>query len=99
MGGNTLEVASHQGEIIASELKLLLAGKNPKYILNAATLSSFTWTGPRETDDAALKERSQSPGPGATDLEITAQNQKMGEQTARNQERQPACSRTSRNFS
>lgn len=80
MGGNTLEVASHQGEIIANELKLLLAGKNPKYILNAATLPSFTWTGPRATDEVALKERSQSPGPGATDLEITAQNQKMGEQ-------------------
>jgi L-ribulose-5-phosphate 4-epimerase len=61
-------------------LKLLLAGKNPKYILNAATLSSFNWTGLRATNESALKERANAPGPGATDLELTAQSQKAGEQ-------------------
>ncbi len=72
LGGNTLEVASHQGEIITNELKLLLEGKNPKFILNASTLKSFKWTGLRITNETALRERANTPGPGATDLEITA---------------------------
>jgi autoinducer 2 (AI-2) kinase len=79
MGGNTLEVAAHQGEIIASELRLLLAGKSPKYILNAAALESFTWTGSRKTDEAALKARAQAPGPGTTDLDVAAQKEKAVE--------------------
>ena len=64
MGGNTIEVAAHQGEIIASELRLTLAGKQPKYALNAATLKSFTWTGARRMDEAALMSRVSAPGPG-----------------------------------
>jgi phosphoglycerate dehydrogenase-like enzyme/ribulose-5-phosphate 4-epimerase/fuculose-1-phosphate aldolase/putative sterol carrier protein len=79
VGGNTLEVAAHQGEIITNELKLLMAGKRPKYILNAATLDSFTWTGKRQTDESSLKVRAQVPGPGATDLDIALQKQKTGE--------------------
>jgi len=80
LGGNTLEVASHQGEIITNELKLLLMGMNPKYILNTATLSSFNWTGLRATNETSLKERAHTPGPGATDLEITAHSQKSIDQ-------------------
>ena len=79
VGGNTLEVAAHQGEIITNELMLLLAGKRPKYVLNAATLDSFTWTGKRKMDEAALKMLAQAPGPGATDLDVTAQKQKTAE--------------------
>ncbi len=79
VGGNTLEVAAHQGEIITNELKLLMAGKRPKYILNAATLDSFTWTGKRQMDESSLKVRAQVPGPGATDLDIALQKQKTGE--------------------
>ncbi len=78
VGGNTLEVAAHQGEIIASELTLLLAGKRPKFILNAATLDSFAWSGTRKTDVAALRGRASTPGPGATDLEVASQKQKAG---------------------
>jgi autoinducer 2 (AI-2) kinase len=79
VGGNTLEVAAHQGEIITNDLKLLMTGKRPKYILNAATLDSFTWTGRRRINESALKARAQAPGPGATDLDITAQKQKAVE--------------------
>jgi L-ribulose-5-phosphate 4-epimerase len=79
MGGNTLEVAAHQGEIIVSELKLLLAGKQPKYILNPAALESFAWIGRRKTDEAALKSLASTPGPGATDLDVAAQQQKTAE--------------------
>ncbi len=73
VGGNTLEVAAHQGEIIISELRALLAGKTPKYILNAAALESFTWSGKRPTDEKKLKELAAAPGPGATDLDVAAQ--------------------------
>jgi L-ribulose-5-phosphate 4-epimerase len=79
IGGNTQEVAAHQGEIIANELKSLLAGKRPKYILNPATLDSFAWMGKRKTDEAALKNRASAPGPGATDLDVSAQKQKAVE--------------------
>jgi autoinducer 2 (AI-2) kinase len=79
MGGNTMEVAAHQGEIIACELKLLLVGKPPKYILNSAALESFAWTGARKTDESALKARAQAPGPGATDLDVAAQKGKASE--------------------
>ena len=73
VGGNTLEVAAHQGEIIVSELKALLAGRKPKYLLNAAALDSFTWSGARPRDEKRLKELAQAPGPGATDLDVAAQ--------------------------
>jgi phosphoglycerate dehydrogenase-like enzyme/ribulose-5-phosphate 4-epimerase/fuculose-1-phosphate aldolase/putative sterol carrier protein len=81
VGGNTLEVAAHQGEIIYNELKLLLAGKRPKYILNPATLESFTWTGARKMDEKALHERAVTPGPGATDLDVAAQKRQSKEKT------------------
>ena len=79
LGGNTMEVAAHQGEIIVNELKALLAGKQPSYLLNTVTLESFAWTGVRKTDEAALKARAAVPGPGATDLDTAAQKQKASE--------------------
>ncbi|MBU2611210.1 MAG: class II aldolase/adducin family protein [Chloroflexi bacterium] len=79
MAGNTLEVAAHQGEIIVSELKALLAGRKPKYLLNAAALDSFTWSGARPRDEKRLKELVQEPGPGATDLDVVAQKQQAAE--------------------
>ena len=79
VGGNTLEVAAHQGEIILNELKALLAGKRPNYLLNAATLESFAWNGARRTDEAALKTRASAPGPGATDLDVAALKKKVSE--------------------
>jgi len=81
MGGNTLEVAAHQGEIIVSELKALLAGKKPKYILNAPALETFAWTGRRKTDEQALKALAAAPGPGATDLDVAAQKKGIEEKT------------------
>jgi len=79
MAGNTLEVAAHQGEIIVSELKALLAGRKPKYLLNAAALDSFTWRGARSRDEKRLKELVREPGPGATDLDVAAQKQQAAE--------------------
>jgi sugar (pentulose or hexulose) kinase/phosphoglycerate dehydrogenase-like enzyme/ribulose-5-phosphate 4-epimerase/fuculose-1-phosphate aldolase/putative sterol carrier protein len=79
MGGNTLEVAAHQGEIIADELQLMLTGQQPRYILNAAALKSFFWTGARKMDRVALRSRISAPGPGATDLDVAAQKEKAVE--------------------
>ena len=79
MGGNTVEVAAHQGEIIFNELNILLAGGKPKFLLNPKVMDSFTWTGERHMDEIALKSRYQLPGPGATDLDIAVQKSKVDE--------------------
>ena len=91
VGGNTLEVAAHQGEIIVGELKLLLAGKQPKYILNPAATESFTWIGKRKFNEAALQSRVSAPGPGATDLEVSAQQPRPAEPVYPDKTTQPAA--------
>lgn len=73
VGGNTLEVAAHQGEIIADELELLLAGRRPKHLLNPTTVDNFKWNGDRQMDVAQLRQRSAAPGPAVTDLDRAAQ--------------------------
>lgn len=79
VGGNTREVAAHQGEIIHDELRLLLAGQRPKYILNPAALQSFSWLGSRTMDEAGLQARTAGPGPGASDLDVNAQRSRAAE--------------------
>jgi autoinducer 2 (AI-2) kinase len=76
MGGNTREVAAHQGEIIADELERMLSGSRPKYLLNPAVMDSFRWSGARQMDETRLRQRVASPGPGATDLDVAAQQGK-----------------------
>jgi L-ribulose-5-phosphate 4-epimerase len=76
IGGNTLEVAAHQGEIIIAELKALLAGSRPRYILNPQALENFKWTGAQFRDIKSLEQLAQSPGPGVTDLDVAAQKPK-----------------------
>lgn len=73
IGGNTCEVAAHQGEIIVDELSLLLAGRRPRHLLNPAVMESFRWSGARQMDEARLRQRSAGPGPGVTDLDVAAQ--------------------------
>ncbi|MBM3122920.1 MAG: hypothetical protein FJZ97_12160, partial [Chloroflexi bacterium] len=79
VGGNTRDVAAHQGEIIHDELSLLLAGQRPKYVLNPAALESFGWLGARRMDEAGLQKRTGGPGPGASDLDVDAQRNKAAE--------------------
>lgn len=70
VGGNTAEVASHQGQIVADELERLLRGERPRFVLNPETLPTFTWQGPRATPTAeALAQLRRSPGPAVTDLD------------------------------
>ena len=73
VGGNTREVAAHQGAIVAGELRRLLAGQAPEHVLNPDVLAAFTWTGERKVAEKELHRLASVPGPGATDLDIAAQ--------------------------
>jgi len=71
IGGNTYEVAAHQGMIIKDEIKRLLDGQKPKHILNPETLDNFSWTAQRKSlTTQELEALAQKPGPGVSDLHI-----------------------------
>jgi autoinducer 2 (AI-2) kinase len=70
VGGNTTDVAAHQGEIMTGELKRLIEGERPLHCLNADSLDVFDWTGERPTPSAErLEELRQGPAPAVTDLQ------------------------------
>jgi autoinducer 2 (AI-2) kinase len=70
VGGNTVEVATHQGEIVADDLARLLAGERPRHVLNPEVLSGFDWARPRPAPDAqALAALAARPRPAVTDVE------------------------------
>jgi len=69
MGGNTTDVAAHQGEIIVADLRRLLAGEAPRFALNPATLDDFSWTDPRPQPSAeVMAQLKEGPAPVVTDL-------------------------------
>jgi len=71
IGGNTFEVAAHQGAIIAEDLGLLLRGFYPHHVLNPEALHGFRWHGERKAPDAdTLEQISASGGPAVSDLEL-----------------------------
>ncbi len=70
IGGNTAEVAAHQGALVAEGMESLLRGDRPAYVLNPETLERFAWTGPRHAPAAQVRsELTRRPGPAVTDLE------------------------------
>jgi phosphoglycerate dehydrogenase-like enzyme/sugar (pentulose or hexulose) kinase/ribulose-5-phosphate 4-epimerase/fuculose-1-phosphate aldolase len=70
VGGNTVDVAGHQGRIVAADLERLLRGERPLHALNPAVLDGFDWTEPRALPDAATRERLASrPPPAVSDLQ------------------------------
>jgi len=70
IGGNTNQIGSHQGYIIVDEMKRLMSGERPHFVLNPASIDTFSWTGDRKIDLDTLLERKSSPGPGMRDLDV-----------------------------
>ena len=70
VGGNTVEVGTHQGEIVAADLRRLLAGERPLCALAPEALEGFDWRAPRREPDAArLASLGGRPGPAVSDLQ------------------------------
>jgi L-ribulose-5-phosphate 4-epimerase len=75
VGGNTFEVSSHQGAIVAADLAALLRGERPHNIANRDALEQFSWTSPRPVPSSELLERlRQNSRPSLTDLPIDSEN-------------------------
>jgi L-ribulose-5-phosphate 4-epimerase len=69
IGGNTFEVASHQGGILAADLAELLRGGRPQNVANRETFEHFSWAGPRPVPSPEVLERlRQNSRPSVTDL-------------------------------
>jgi len=56
VGGNTTEIAAHQGAIAIDQIRKLLAGERPDYILNPEALDVFTWSAPRPEPNEKTRE-------------------------------------------
>ncbi|HEY7322381.1 MAG TPA: NAD(P)-dependent oxidoreductase, partial [Candidatus Binatia bacterium] len=71
VGGNTFEVSSHQGAIVAADLGQLLQGERPQNIANREVLEHFSWTGPRPAPSAELLQQLQrNSRPSLTDIPV-----------------------------
>lgn len=70
VGGNTVEVAAHQGQMIVGDVRRMLVGERPQYVLNPETLDGFSWTERRRPGDVvALESLPARPGPAVSDLQ------------------------------
>jgi len=70
VGGNTAEVAAHQGAIVSEDLGRLLRGEAPLHALNPDALRTFDWRAPRSVPDAATLVRlAAGPAPAVSDLQ------------------------------
>jgi autoinducer 2 (AI-2) kinase len=70
VGGNTHDVAAHQGEIVVGELSRLVAGDAPRFAVNPGVLDHFSWAGPRpEPSTEELARLKQGPAPAVSDLQ------------------------------
>ena len=71
VGGNTFEVFSHQGAIVAADLAALLHGEWPQNVANRETLEHFSWTAPRPVPSSEVLARlRQNSRPSVTDLPV-----------------------------
>lgn len=71
IGGNTFEVASHQGAIVAADLAELLRGGRPHNLANCEAFEHFSWAAPRPVPSSDILERLvQKSRPSVTDLPV-----------------------------
>jgi autoinducer 2 (AI-2) kinase len=81
IGGNTEEVAAHQGRIVVEDLKRMLAGERPRHILNPQALDGFSWTGPRwEAKGVVLEGLEERPGPAVSDLQVAGRTEQVAKE-------------------
>jgi len=74
IGGNTAEIAAHQGRIVAADIERLRAGVPPLYVLNPEVLADFDWSRPRTPPTPEQKEAlARRRPPTVTDLEKKSQ--------------------------
>jgi sugar (pentulose or hexulose) kinase/phosphoglycerate dehydrogenase-like enzyme/ribulose-5-phosphate 4-epimerase/fuculose-1-phosphate aldolase/putative sterol carrier protein len=75
IGGNTFEVSSHQGAIVAADLAELLRGGRPHNVANRETLEHFSWTAPRPVPSSeALERLRRNSRPSVTDLPVNSES-------------------------
>ena len=71
IGGNTHEVAVHQGKIVKEDIERLIKGQPPAHVLNPVTLQNFSWTAARKPlSQGEVEALTKKPGPGVSDLEV-----------------------------
>ncbi len=70
IGGNTAEVAEHQGADVCAALEKLLGGDTRLACLNPKVLGEFSWSKPRKQPSTAkLAALLKKPAPGVSDLQ------------------------------
>lgn len=70
IGGNTAEVAQHQGGDVCTAIEKLLRGDKRLACLNPEVLGSFDWTSPRpQPSPGMLEALLHKPPPGVSDLQ------------------------------
>ena len=94
VGGNTIDVAAHQGRIVAEELERLAHGLPPRHALNPATLAAFRWAEPRPAVASEIKQQlRRRAGPAVTDLQKQAAPEPAADAARRSPRRRDASSR------
>ena len=70
IGGNTVEVAEHQGIGVCTSIERVLRGEKPLACLNPEVLGTFSWTGQRPSPaPEVLAALLHKPPPGVSDLQ------------------------------
>jgi sugar (pentulose or hexulose) kinase/phosphoglycerate dehydrogenase-like enzyme/ribulose-5-phosphate 4-epimerase/fuculose-1-phosphate aldolase/putative sterol carrier protein len=80
LGGNTIDVSAHQGEMVADDLRRILLGERPHYLVNPETLEDFSWTRPHRVPSAEiLAQLRNRGGPAISDLDVKPAKQSAPE--------------------